>query len=232
MAFCSKCGYELREGDVFCAKCGWSLAEGEKLLGLEFDSVQMTPEESVELADKLSVEYENLRLIKEEISNCESDIRKNAPSEKPPRYSAFRFFWPFLIAAMVTFWVIFFIGCIIVMYASWEVDDIYGAEIAGLVVAAIVLAVGGTIASNKRDSLNTGLLNEERYKSKKEHDLKLKLDGLKRKQIEMKKGVQEYNSLVPAALRNKATMNKVKMYIQNGQANTFSEAIKLCVQRF
>ena len=48
----------------------------------------------------------------------------------------------------------------------------------------------------------------------------------------MKKGVQEYNSLVPAALRNKATMNKVKMYIQNGQANTFSEAIKLCVQRF
>lgn len=228
MSFCSRCGYELKEGDVFCSQCGRAVEEDAKIPETDAASVQMTREESISLADKLGSEYEDLRMIRGEISNCQLDIRRCEPSKNPARYSAFRFFWPFLIAAMVSFWLVYFIGAVIA-YLSLRSEGIFISEIAGFVVLAAVLIFGGSYARNKRDSLNMSLVNQERMNSKKEHDLKIRLDELRKKQIQVKKGTEEYNSLVPAALRNKSAMNKVKMYIQGGQADTFAEAIGLCL---
>ena len=228
MAFCSKCGFELREGDAFCAKCGQSFAEDAELMGLSSPVVQMTAQESIDLADKLGSIYENLRVIREEISDCEEGIRKNTHDPNPPRYSAFRFFWPFLIIAVVAFWVVFFICIGILLASNGSADGVYVSEFIALIAAVIVLIAGGTRARNKRDELNASVANYERTKSKKKHDLNIKLDELKKSQRAFQKSTEEYSTLVPAALRNKKTMERVKMLIQQGQAQTFTEAIDIC----
>ena len=191
-------------------------------------SARMSSEEGIDLADRLGIEYENLRILKEEITNCERDIKRNQPPERRKRYSAFRYFWPFLIIAIAVIWVVLLVGCILFAYSNANPTVVYIAELFSFFPAGFVLIIGGKIARKKRESMNMILLNEERLMSKKSYDLNCRLDELKKMQIEVKKNVSEYNYLVPVPLRNKDTMSTVKTLIESGKAKTFSEAVELC----
>ena len=191
-------------------------------------TARTSAEEGIDLADKLSIEYENMRLLKEEITNCERDIKRNQLPERRKRYSAFRYFWPFLIIAVAVLWVVFFVGFIVLFKTEADVDSVYIAEFVSFIPAGIILTIGGKIARNKREAMNMTLVNEERLISKKIYDHQRRLDELKKMQIEVKNNVSEYNYLVPVPLRNKDAMSIVKTFIESGQAKTFSEAVELC----
>ena len=225
MAFCSKCGKVLNEGDVFCSECGQPVSVENRA-----SSVQMSVEESIALAEKLSADYDELNKIRDEISDCELELKKTETNtDTSVRYSAFRFFWPFLIIAFVVFWLVVIIGIVFLATAeSASRSAIYGVDCAALIAAAIVLIIGGVRARNKRDYYNANMSSLIRSKNKKEHDLKIKLDMLKTKLRVKKKAADEYNSIVPLQFRTRQYMDKVVSLLKAGRAQSIDEALELC----
>ncbi len=227
MNICRQCGFEFDDLYVYCPKCGLTVASDSDVTGEAVQEAQMTPEESIALAEKLASDFETLGQLKEEIEECEIEIHRNqAPAERP-RYSAFRFFWPFLIIAAVVFWVVFLVGIGIAVLHSNR-DGVYVAEYVGFAVAAIVLAIGGVRAKNKREEYNDKYTEIERNRNQATHVQKMKLDELKVKQRKLQREVDKYNDILPAAMRNKHQMERVKSTIRSGRAQTFSEAVELC----
>ena len=227
MIICKKCGFEFEDSFEYCPMCACAVAEEAGFAGGTASEPQMTPEESVALAEKLASDYEALRLIKDEIEDCELEINRNQTLEVRPRYSAFRFFWPFLIIAAIAFWVVFLVGTGIAV-VQVNRDGVYVAEFIGFAVAAIILAAGGVRARRKREELNDQYSEIERSRNQASQVQKRRLDELKVKQRKMQREADKYNDQVPVTMRNKSQMERVKASILTGRAQTFSEAVELC----
>ena len=225
MRFCSNCGAQINGNDPFCSKCGQSVVEDAALI--QEMRKNLSTEESISLADKLGHLYESIQQTKEKISDCELDISRNKPDAKPVRYSAFRFFWPFLIIGAVSYVLVYIIGSAISIANSSEAG-IYISAFVALIALAAILIGGGSHARSKRDLSNMEYLNRERARSKKTHDLQISMESLKTDMRKRKKEADQYNDLVPSNMRNKRSMDRVKSMLQSGQTQTFVDAVELC----
>ena len=96
---CAKCGAELEANDTFCRKCGSQIESGEDTSSA-VPAPAMTKEESIALAEKLSDEYGELEKLQQELNENLSVISKPMPT--PKHHAAFKFFWPYMVGAVVT----------------------------------------------------------------------------------------------------------------------------------
>ena len=88
MAYCRKCGAQLKEDDVFCFLCGqpidrqankeaFAVAEtGNETVVSEQVRPQMSKEESIALAEKLRDEYSAIERLQREINDNQTALKK------------------------------------------------------------------------------------------------------------------------------------------------------------
>lgn len=226
MRICKKCGNQLTDDDVFCSKCG---SKQEK-----FDA--LSKEESIELADKLGDHYSTRQMLKEQISDCEMDLKRYNMPVKPVRYSAFRFFWPFLIIAQVAALVIGVIVLLVVISLTWsrhaDVEEYRPlAYIVVLLVEAGTLGIGGVFATRKRDKLNAVIYQNERANNNRVHNIKNQLGEYSAKLRTVNEFLSKYEDRVPVTMRSKLKMYAVKDLIEKGEAEDFDRAIELLMNR-
>jgi Skp family chaperone for outer membrane proteins len=222
MPFCRKCGLELKDDDVFCAKCGNKI---EKITEETSESPvvpSMTKEESIELADKLKKEYGDLEKMQKEINENKTTLSKPIPPAK--HHAAFKFFWPYLVASVITINALYILGYILTL-ASQAAGFLYTFSVIGLIAAVILLIVGGKTATSKRDSLNYQVENEMQYKRKRQKEIQEKTNSLQNLYSAKKTQLEKYNDLVPIHFRTARYMERVKAIIMTGKAENFTEAI-------
>lgn len=243
MPFCNKCGLELTSEDIFCPGCGQKVTNIESIATAEVasplppltplspvnpsipspsQSSPMTRDESIELAEKLKKEYNNLERIQKEIDDNNAIISKPVAAVK--RHSAFKFFWPFLVGSVISVnagWILGFI----LMLAAGSADTFTTFVVIGVILAIVLLIAGGVHAKNQRDGLNYNaeLAAKDRYK--RHNELTDKNKELKTRYTATKKRLEKYNDLVPREFRTSRHMDRVRLLIQSGKANDFSEAV-------
>ena len=223
MPFCRKCGLELKDDDVFCAQCGTKIEKIEETSSASPAVPSMTKEESIELAEKLKKDYGELEKMQKEINENKTVISKPIPPAK--RHAAFKFFWPYLVASVVTINALYLLGYILTL-ASQATGFLYAFSIIGLIAAVILLIVGGKTATSKRDSLNCQVENEMQYKRKRHKELEEKTKSLQSLYSVKKTQLEKYNDLVPLQFRTARYMERVKAIILTGKADNFAEAIE------
>lgn len=235
MAYCRKCGAQLKEDDVFCFMCGQPIdkvanAEAESVLGNEVPVTEsarpvMSKEESIALAEKLRDEYSAIERLQREINDNQTALKKPVVLSGK-RYSMFRFFWPFFIYAYIALYVIYLVG-IFISAGINEVDGIIASLFISIAAAVGLLIFGGIYASRKRDRLNEQLGEEEYMIRKRQRDLETHTAEIMNKLSIKKKGVSEYQNLVPIRFRKKHYMERVLILIQTDRAAGFYEAIDM-----
>ena len=94
-----------------------------------------------------------------------------------------------------------------------------------MAAAVGILIFGGIHASRKRDRLNEQLGEEEYMIRKRQRDLETHTAESMRKLTIKKKGVSEYQNLVPSRFRAKHYMERVLILIRTDRAADFYEAI-------
>lgn len=235
MAYCRKCGAQLKEDDVFCFLCGqlidrqanteaFAVAEtGKETVVSEQARPQMSKEESIALAEKLRDEYSAIERLQREINDNQTALKKPVVFSGR-RYSMFRFFWPFFIFAYLALIVVYIIG-IIISAGNDDPDGILASFFIAIAAAVGILIFGGIHASRKRDRLNEQLGEEEHMIRKRQRDLETHTSESMRKLTIKKKGVSEYQNLVPSRFRTKHYMERVLILIRTDRAADFYEAI-------
>lgn len=187
----------------------------------------MTKEESIELAELLANKYSSLSKMKGEANNVKEELaRAKKQSEKPvAKYSAFKYFWPYLIAAVVAEIVVYFGGGLLLSMGT-HTNDAYSVwQLLKFLTPIAVIVIGLILAIRKRNSLNrvaveshsTDLIREKRL----EEDLEAKEKNI----ANFMETIKDYDDLIPEKLRQKIFMEKVKKMLESGEADDFSDAI-------
>ena len=231
MPICSKCGRELRDDDIFCSKCGTNISNPDEAIEVteevkeqSTELEKLSLEESIKLAEKLSRDYSELERLRNDIAENEAIIRRPIPLRA--RYSAFRFYWPFFIYALIAFWVIYIIGGIISINVASSGGIIFTIILAFSAVA-FFLIYGGARAVGMRESLNTAAAESERTSKRRRDELSQKTSSLRTSMNLLRKKLTVYDTRVPSAFRKKASMERIKGMLQTGKAADFDEAIKM-----
>ena len=227
MPYCSQCGKLLSDEDEYCSKCGLPVSEDRNITFGNSDTGAMSVEESIALVKEMSSKFEAINKLKTSISDCEAEIEKLRPSANKVRYSAFRFFWPFLIISLVAYWVIVLIGCIVSVKTD-DISGIYISEFAGFIVIAVILIAGGLNSQKKRDFLNFTVREEESIRKKKYDEKQKEIELLKNSLKDLKASAAKYDRLVPFRMRHKSKMDIVIDLLENGRAKTIEEAVEIC----
>lgn len=220
---CEKCGAELGNNDTVCSKCGHQLATGENAAS-SASAPAMTKEESIALAEKLIDEYGSLEKLQQELNENLSVISKPMPA--PKHHAAFKFFWPYMVGAVVTVNVLYFLGYI--LYISLDTPLLFSLLSAiGVIAMIVILIVGGKTAVKRRNELNIQVDNRNQSERKKYRETQEKTELLKTQYANKKNSLSIYNDIVPLKNRNSRHMIRVKSLLQTNKAETFADALKL-----
>ena len=217
MAFCSKCGNEISISSVFCSKCGAPVDQADP-------GPMMSTEESIVYIHNLREKLTNIEKLKHEIDECEKRLAK--PLELNYRsYSFFRFYWPYIIWAVVSY----FILAIIALIVSDSGSD--GATIFFLILAygtpIAFLIAGIFLANKKKGSENYAIyLGNEKVKEQREK-LEKETTELRTRLSLLMEDLTAYNKYVPPRLLTTPCMAKLNALIQSGKASSLQEAIRL-----
>lgn len=235
MAYCRKCGAQLKDDDVFCFMCGQPIDKQANAIAVaelknavtvpESARPPMSKEESIVLAEKLRDEYSVIERLQKELNENETALKRPV-NLSGKRYSAFRFFWPFFIYAYIALNVVYVIGAL-TSASSNDAEGVIFSFILGIAAAVGLLIFGGIHAGRKRDRLNEELGEEENMIRRRHRDLETRTAELRTKLNNKKKGVSEYQNLVPIRFRTKHYMERVIILIQTDRAAGFYEAIDM-----
>ena len=229
MAVCVNCGTELTGEDLFCPKCGSRneiTTDVVSEAAAEYAVPEMTKEESIVFAEKAQALYKNYERIKKEIEDNKSQLSRPGPDGELKRYSAFRFFWPYLIYAVVALNVFYLFAQLSARATGLALLLLAAA----LIVPVILLIVGGVTARNKRDSANALAVRAVNDRRRHLEELKKETSVLETKRVKMAAELKEYEALIPLSHRNSASMSKVSLLLKSNKAETFTQAVDLLRQ--
>ena len=219
MAFCRKCGEFMADDDLVCVKCGTKVANGKD-----------------DLIDKL-VKYKQLLGENEELETMiipQSEFPTSEPVFK--KRSFMKYFWPFLIAAVVGGYLIYMLSSVIIVatttsaYSQATASSVLGDAFVGLILALIVAAaiafIGVKISKSKQEAHNSNaeyMMREtsERYQ-KGLMDQKM-LNIYQENINEMR----QYERIVPEPYRSSAKVGSIINLLNEDKAQTVEEAIML-----
>lgn len=180
--------------------------------------IVMTKEESIAFAENLCRKYKDYEDICRQIEDNKAELKRPVSLEHKP-HAAFKFFWPFLIAAAASMTTLYFLALI-----SGRVLQLIFALLA-LIVPVVLLICGGTHARRLRDELNTKEVNAVRTRKKRIKDLTDLNEELTARSKEMKTELDVYKDTVPMDCRTSAKMERVITLLKSGRAEDFSDAL-------
>ena len=219
MAFYRKCGEFMADDDLVCVKCGTKVANGKD-----------------DLIDKL-VKYKQLLGENEEL---ETMIRPQSefPTSEPvfKKRSFMKYFWPFLIAAVVGGYLIYMLSSVIIVatttsaYSQATASSVLGDAFVGLILALIVAAaiafIGVKISKSKQEAHNSNaeyMMREtsERYQKGL---MNQKMLNIYQENINE---MRQYERIVPEPYRSSAKVGSIINLLNEDKAQTVEEAIML-----
>lgn len=194
----------------------------------------LTKEESIELAKKLSGLYSELAVKSKNVNELKEEINRIPVHSGNVRYSAFRFFWKYLVIAAVAELIIYFVGVFIGL--------VFVGSTAGTVVIIIwalmmiftipaVLIYGGIKARKARDMCNAGLEESARIDRNRKEECAKELASKELELNDYLQKIAEYDDIVPSHMRQKAWMEKICKMLEAGQAENFTEAVAMMNKR-
>jgi hypothetical protein len=209
--FCNKCGNELDFDAVFCNMCGAPVERND-------ETSDLSVEESIALADKLKTRYSQVEKLEREVED--NNKRINGPLNlEYRRYSFFRFYWKFLVFAVIAFYLMLIIA-LIADGAGFLVAMVYIVPI-GILIAGIFLAIKRRNLEN--DAIERGndtVVEQRRTLEKKNEELKKTLNTRKME-------LNQFKDIVPAQFRKSASMAQVKSLLITKKASSFNEAFRM-----
>ena len=223
MAYCISCGAELERGDEFCRKCGTRNEITDDVVSeAQVEAPEMTKEESIAFAEKLGDMYKSYERLKKEVDDNKAQLARPQPGEVK-MHAAFKFFWPFLIYAVVALNVFYLIARLLGR------DLVAALFFLVLAIASPIalLIIGGVSSVRKRNALNQFAIEAAQSRRKHLDELKKETAVLDTKKAKKAAELKEYASMIPAAHRNSASMSKVVILLKSGKAENFSQAIEL-----
>ena len=222
MKYCINCFAPLADDDDFCRKCGTKVEAFERI----------SADESISLLNNIGNKYDEWVNLNNEIEQLEGELPLYQVPDKRPRYSAFRFFWPFLIYAQVAEVVVGIIFLIIAFsngFADVELDTIrFFLYIFAFLAGGATLIIGGVYATKKRYAKNLVLVNAENDVVEKKRKIERRLGELMRRRNVLERELDQYNSCIPPAMRSSFHVKMLRASIENGEAKDLYEAVMLC----
>ncbi|PWJ71003.1 zinc ribbon protein [Ruminococcaceae bacterium R-25] len=220
MRICVNCNAELKDDDLFCKHCGLKVAE------------RLSKEDSISLASELEKRFAERTRIKREISDMEHESLKYRLPSKRPRYSAFRFFWPFLIWSQLA---VVGVAIILIIFLFAGAFDNYSSDsikalvyLLGIPAEGVTMIIGAVVARLKRDRLNMKLEEEEQIIINKQRNIEVRIAELRSILNQCEYNLPGLENRVPAFLRTEQGMRKVRMLLESGEAEDFDHAILIC----
>jgi len=214
--FCNKCGNELSANAVFCNMCGAQVSAEKKAT---YDVPEMTVEESIVFIEKLKHKYQEVEKLQREISDKESAIARPVYQELR-RYSFFRFFWKYIIFAIIAFY-----GILILSSVAAGND---GAFTVMLILTFLVpiglLIFGGINAAKRRNEENEAIINSNERAVLQRKELEEKTASLKRDLATRKKRLEADEYMIPTGLRKSSSLAQIITLLKSGKASSLNEA--------
>lgn len=228
MPFCNMCGKEYKPGDLFCPDCGndlsvsraashYAIQTPDPSDSLTEDFSSMSKEESIKLTEELGANYHSLERMQKEIGELVSSIN-HAANHQTKRYSAFRFFWPYLIYAAV--------ACTIFYYLTGLTRALLFAPCI-VIIPVIIIIVGGVKARRSREESNYDAANYAVTLSQKAGEQRQRLAQLTSSEASLRSRLEKYNGIVPVHMRNKSKMLYAKKMLEMDKAANFAEAMDM-----
>lgn len=219
MRNCPNCGSQIADTATNCIFCGCTFEVKPAATDLS------TKEGSIQLARKLLNNYDRLENLNTEINDLEFQVKKKQVSSTPPRYSTFRFFWPFFIVALGASLLVSIVGGLMAVAANSELLLAFVRILAYLSIPVVLLA-GLFIAKALRNKANAKLEEKEAAITLETNAMHQKAVALRNQQSDISVEMSAYKDLVPFNMRNKIYMQKVINLLETDQAATFEEAIE------
>lgn len=220
MAFCRKCGEFMADDDLVCVKCGTKVKTAKD-----------------DLIDKL-VRYKQL------LSECEELKTMMKPqnsyvSDEPTVYktrSFMRYFWPFLVGAVVGGYLIYMLSSVIIVatvssdYSQATASSVLGDAFIGLILALIVAVaiafIGVKISKSKQEAFNSNaeyMMRQADERRQAAQDNQKILNVYQENVTEM----HLYEHLVPEQYRTSAKVGTIIDLLKEDKAETVEEACSL-----
>ena len=220
MAFCRKCGEFMADDDLVCVKCGTKVKPATD-----------------DLIDKL-VRYKQL------LSECEELKTMMKPqnsyvSDEPTVYktrSFMRYFWPFLVGAVVGGYLIYMLSSVIIVstissdYSQATASSVLGDAFIGLILALIVAVaiafIGVKISKSKQAAFNSNaeyMMRQADERRQAAQDNQKILNVYQENVTEM----HLYEHLVPEQYRTSAKVGTIIDLLKEDKAETVEEACSL-----
>ena len=220
MAFCRKCGEFMADDDLVCVKCRTKVKTAKD-----------------DLIDKL-VRYKQL------LSECEELKTMMKPqnsyvSDEPTVYktrSFMRYFWPFLVGAVVGGYLIYMLSSVIIVstissdYSQATASSVLGDAFIGLILALIVAVaiafIGVKISKSKQAAFNSNaeyMMRQADERRQAAQDNQKILNVYQENVTEM----HLYEHLVPEQYRTSAKVGTIIDLLKEDKAETVEEACSL-----
>ena len=220
MAFCKKCGAFMAEDALACEQCGTKVKTAKD-----------------DLIDKL-VRYKQL------LSECEELKTMMKPqnsyvSDEPTVYktrSFMRYFWPFLVGAVVGGYLIYMLSSVIIVstissdYSQATASSVLGDAFIGLILALIVAVaiafIGVKISKSKQAAFNSNaeyMMRQADERRQAAQDNQKILNVYQENVTEM----HLYEHLVPEQYRTSAKVGTIIDLLKEDKAETVEEACSL-----
>lgn len=214
--FCNKCGNELSANAVFCNMCGAQVSAEKKAT---YDVPEMTVEESIVFIEKLKHKYQEVEKLQREISDKESAIARPVYQELR-RYSFFRFFWKYIIFAIIAFY-----GILILSSVAAGNDGAFTVMmILTFLVPIGLLIFGGINAAKRRNEENEAIINGNERSVLQRKELEEKTASLKRDLATRKKRLEADEYMIPTGLRKSSSLAQIITLLKSGKASSLNEA--------
>ena len=214
--FCNKCGNELSANAVFCNMCGAQVSVEKKAT---YDVPEMTVEESIVFIEKLKHKYQEVEKLQREISDKESAIARPVYQELR-RYSFFRFFWKYIIFAIIAFYGILILSSI----AAGNDGAFTVMMILTFLVPIGLLIFGGINAAKRRNEENDAIINGNERSVLQRKELEEKTASLKRDLATRKKRLEADEYMIPTGLRKSSSLAQIITLLKSGKASSLNEA--------
>ena len=220
MAFCRKCGEFMADDDLVCVKCGTKVKTAKD-----------------DLIDKL-VRYKQL------LSECEELKTMMKPqnsyvSDEPTVYktrSFMRYFWPFLVGAVVGGYLIYMLSSVIIVstvssaYSQATASSVLGDAFIGLILALIVAAaiafIGVKISKSKQEAHNSNAEYMMREASDRYQKglMNQKMVNIYQENIN---NMRQYERLIPEPYRTSAKVGSIIDLLKEDKVQTVEEAVMM-----
>ena len=191
-------------------------------MGRDFE---MTLEESIALAEKFQKDLAQLESYERQIIDNEAESKKPIVVDVKKR-SMFRYFWPWLVFAVVIFG---FLDLLVLFFLTSKYSSFSGLVFLIAVLITIAIIVIGVIVSKKKQKADNEAyeiaydIAQERRSSlfEKNKELKSNLS-----QLEFQLAANPNFALIPEDKRKSSSLARAKLFLQSGKATDFEDAMR------